>query len=60
MAKELPRRIDIPLPITMSNEEAMLYEDCRKVENVQDAMRQMQLAKIQNSERFVHILVFTT
>lgn len=52
VAKELPKRIDIPLPITMSNEEAMLYEDCRKVENVQDVMSQMQLAKIQKLRTF--------
>ena len=52
VAKELPNRMDIPLPIVMSNEEAMLYEDCRKTEKVQDAMSNIQLAKIQKLRTF--------
>lgn len=52
VAQDLPERMDIPLPIMMTSDEALLYEDCRRSEDVQEALNQMQLAKIQKLRTF--------
>lgn len=61
VAQDLPERMDIPLPIMMTSDEAMLYEDCRRSDDVQEALNQMQLAKIQKLRAFcTHPCVYDT
>ena len=52
VAKDLPERIDIPLPIKMSENEAFLYEDSRNSKSPIEELRNMQLAKIQKLRTF--------
>ena len=52
VAKDLPERVDIPQPIIMTDEEAMLYEDSRQAEEPLDELKNMQLAKIQRLRTF--------
>lgn len=52
VAKDLPRRIDIPLPIMMSDEEASLYENNRSTEELHEELMTMKLAKIQKLRTF--------
>lgn len=52
VAKDLPKRVDIPQPIIMSDEEACLYEDSRMTEEPHDELKSMQLAKIQKLRTF--------
>ena len=52
VAKDLPERLDIPLPIKMTEEEASLYENCRNTENPMEELRNMHLSKIQKLRTF--------
>ena len=52
VAKDLPERIDIPLPIIMSEDEARIYEDSRLAEDPHQELKSLQLAKIQRLRTF--------
>ena len=52
VAKDLPERIDIPQPIMMTEEEALLYEHNRVSDNPIQELRSMQLSKIQTLRTF--------
>ncbi len=61
VAKDLPERIDIPVPIIMTEEEAMLYEDCRRSEEPLDELKSMRISKIQKLRTFcTHPCVYDT
>ena len=52
VAKDLPERIDIPLPIIMSEDEARIYEDSRLAEDPHQELKSLQIAKIQKLRTF--------
>lgn len=51
VAKDLPERVDIPQPIEMTHQEAMLYEDERK-QNIEETLKAISLDKIQKLRMF--------
>lgn len=51
VAKDLPERVDIPQPIEMTHQEAMLYEDERK-QNIEESLKAISLDKIQKLRMF--------
>lgn len=51
VAKDLPERIDIPQPIEMTHQEALLYEDERK-QNIEESLKALSLDKIQKLRMF--------
>jgi SNF2 family DNA or RNA helicase len=58
VAKDLPDRVDIPQPIEMTHQEALLYEDERK-QNVEESLKNITLDKIQKLRMFcTHPLVY--
>ena len=53
VAQDLPNRIDIPQPIMMTVQEAMLYEECRSSEdNTFEELKEMRIDKIQKLRTF--------
>jgi SNF2 family DNA or RNA helicase len=52
VAKDLPERIDIPQPIIMTDEEALLYEESRKSDEPHEELKNMHIAKIQKLRTF--------
>lgn len=53
VARDLPERVDIPMPIAMSEEEAILYESNRQVEEKAYLdLKSMQLSTIQKLRTF--------
>ena len=60
VAKDLPDRVDIPQPIEMTHQEALLYETERK-QNVEEALKEFTIDKIQKLRMFcTHPLVYDT
>lgn len=58
VAKDLPDRVDIPQPIEMTHQEAMLYEDERK-QDIEKSLKSATLDKIQKLRMFcTHPLVY--
>lgn len=58
VAKDLPDRVDIPQPIEMTHQEAMLYEDERK-QDIEKSLKSVTLDKIQKLRMFcTHPLVY--
>ena len=51
VAKDLPERVDIPQPIEMTNEEALLYEDQRK-QDIKEDLKTLSIDKIQRLRMF--------
>lgn len=52
VAKDLPERVDIPVPIVMVDDEARLYEDCRLADNPHEELKELQIEKIQKLRTF--------
>lgn len=58
VAKDLPERIDIPQPVEMTYQEALLYEGERK-QNIKDSLKNISLDKIQLLRMFcTHPIVY--
>ena len=59
VGKSLPPRIDVPVPITMTQEEARFYEDGRLAAQEDYGLSDMQLEKIQKLRMFcTHPIVY--
>ncbi len=52
VAKDLPKRIDIPQPIIMTEDEALLYEKNRESEDPIAELKNLQLSRIQKLRTF--------
>ena len=52
VAKDLPERVDIPIPVIMSDDEARLYEDCRLSENPHEELKDLKIDTIQKLRTF--------